>query len=221
MDIILDTKQCLSATQESDSAICESTRQILPHKQVAVVCGSLRKQSFNKQLALFLMRQAQAETRLLDFQEAQIGNLPLYNEDIETPLPKAVQDFKKVITESDIVLFITPEYNRSIPGVLKNAIDWGSRPTGKNAFQGKKAAILGVSPGAIGTALAQAHLRQILQVLGMTLVAQPEIYITYQESLFDDSKKNESQSRLKKQLSKLLTGMEQSAPINYFCEPTD
>ncbi|MFN3826253.1 MAG: NADPH-dependent FMN reductase [Micavibrio sp.] len=152
--------------------------------KVAVVVGSLRKGSHNKKLARALAKLAQGK---MDFKMVEIGDLPLFNQDLEGNVPAAVTTFKEAIDSSDAVLFVTPEYNRSIPGVLKNAIDWGSRPYGKSSWAGKPAAICGTSPGAIGTAIAQNHLRSITGgFLDMPTLGQPEIYLTYKEDLFND-----------------------------------
>jgi chromate reductase len=140
---------------------------------VAVIVGSLRKDSINKKLARALQRSG---SDILIFSPVDISSLPLYNGDLEDPLPAPVRKMKEEVAAADAVLFVTPEYNRSIPGVLKNALDWGSRPTGAGVWAGKAAAMAGSSAGAIGTAVAQSHLRSVLGFLGMALVAQPEVY---------------------------------------------
>ena len=111
-------------------------------------------------------------------------NLPLYNQDLEGEMPKSVVQFKAEIAAADALLFVTPEHNRSIPALLKNAIDWGARPYGQNAWSGRPAAITGASPGAIGAALAQMHLRQVLGILGV-LVMGGEAYISFKPGLVD------------------------------------
>lgn len=151
--------------------------------KIAVVVGSLRKESYNKKLARSLEKLAKGK---MEFIFVDIGALPLFNQDLETNVPASVIKLKSDIESADAILFVTPEYNRSIPGVLKNAIDWASRPYGKSSWAGKPAAVCGTSPGAIGTAVAQAHLKGILAgYLDMPLLGQPEMYIVYKEENFD------------------------------------
>ena len=143
--------------------------------KVAVVVGSLRKDSINRKAALALARLAPES---LDLEQVEIGDLPLYDEDVEAAgAPAAWTRFREAIKGSDAVLFVTPEYNRSVPGGLKNAIDVGSRPYGQSAWAGKPAAIMSVSPGAIGGFGANHHLRQSLVFLDMPVMQQPEAYI--------------------------------------------
>ena len=149
---------------------------------IAVVVGSLRKESFNRQLATALVRLGPDD---FQFTSIEIGDLPLFNQDNESQPTLAVQRLKAAIAGADGVLFVTAEYNRSIPGVLKNAIDNASRPYGDNAWAGKPAGVIGVSIGAIGTALAQQHLRNVLAYLNMPTLAQPEAFIQAKEGLFD------------------------------------
>ena len=149
---------------------------------IAVIVGSLRKDSYNRKLANGLAKLAPSE---FSFKILEIGDLPLYNQDEDgTPAKSAVR-LKSEIKEATGVLFLTPEYNRSIPGVLKNALDHGSRPYGQSAWAGKPAGVIGVSVGAIGTALAQQHLRNILAYLDMPTMGQPEAFIHAKEGLFD------------------------------------
>ncbi len=150
--------------------------------QVAVIVGSLRKESFNRAFAEAIIKLAPPEVA---FRFVEIGGLPLYNQDDDANPPEAAKTFKQQIEGAQAVLFVTPEYNRSIPGVLKNALDHGSRPYGQSVWAGKPAGILGVSPGAIGTALAQQHLRTILAVLDMPTLGQPEGYIQMKDGLID------------------------------------
>jgi chromate reductase len=150
---------------------------------VAIVVGSNRRESINRKLAHALAKLTKGK---LAAHIAQIDDLPLYNQDDENPLPPSVLRFKSEIERADAVLFVTPEHNRSIPAALKNAIDWGARPYGQNSWAGKVAAITGTSPGAMGTAVAQQHLRQILGNLG-ALVMGGEAYITFKPGLIDDS----------------------------------
>src|SRR5512134_983767 len=127
--------------------------------RIAVVVGSLRKDSFNRKLANAIVRLAPSE---FSFKQVQIGDLPLYNQDDDANQAESVMRLKGEITTSHGLLFVTAEYNRSIPGVLKNAIDHASRPYGQNAWAGKPAGVMGVSVGPIGTAMAQHHLRNVL-----------------------------------------------------------
>ena len=148
--------------------------------QIAIVVGSLRRNSFNRRLAKALVKLAPAGVA---FSWPEIGGLPLYDQDDDGDQAEPVKVFKAAILAADAVIFVTPEYNRSIPGVLKNAIDHASRPYGKSAWRGKAAGVLGVSPGILGTALAQQHLRSILSALDMPVMAQPEAYIRWDEGL--------------------------------------
>jgi chromate reductase, NAD(P)H dehydrogenase (quinone) len=152
--------------------------------QIAVVVGSLRRESFNRKLANAVARLAPPE---FTFTRPEIGDLPLYNQDDDANQSAPVKRLKSEIAASSGVLFVTAEYNRSIPGVLKNAIDQASRPYGQSAWAGKPAGILGVSVGAIGTAIAQQHLRGVLAYLDMPALGQPEAFIQAKEGLFDDA----------------------------------
>jgi chromate reductase len=149
---------------------------------VAVLVGSLRRESFNRKMSLALARMAPPELAL---EIVEIGNLPLYNQDEEANPPPASAAFKSRIQKADAVLFVTPEYNRSVPGVLKNAIDIASRPYGKSAWNAKPAAVISVSPGAIGGFGANHALRQSLVFLNMPALQQPEAYIGGAAELFD------------------------------------
>lgn len=149
---------------------------------IIALSGSLRKNSFNTALLRALQALAPADIKI---EIADIGNLPLYNQDAEASFPAEAKALKDAIEAADAVIIATPEYNRSIPGVLKNAIDWASRPWGENSFAGKPALALGVSVGKIGTAVAQSHLRQILAYLDTRLVGQPEVYIGPAQEVFD------------------------------------
>lgn len=150
--------------------------------RVAVVVGSLRKESINRTLAGALAKLAAPR---LDLRIVEIGDLPHYNQDLETDLPVPVTRFKREIEAADAVLFVTPEFLREIPASLKNALEWGARPWGQNSWAGKPGAIVGASPGAIGTAVAQSHLRSIAPVLEIALIAQPEIYLTLKPGQID------------------------------------
>jgi chromate reductase len=147
---------------------------------VAVLIGSLRRDSLNRKMARALEGLAPSSITLA---EVPIGGLPLYNQDLE-PLPPW-NEFRDRIRAADAVLFVTPEYNRSIPGGLKNAIDVGSRPSGHSVFRGKPAAVMSVSPGAIGGFGANQHVRQSLVFLDMPTLQQPEAYVGGAGSLFD------------------------------------
>jgi len=149
---------------------------------IAVVVGSLRKDSFNKKLAEALIKLAPADFK---FKMIKIDDLPLYSQDDDSNQAPSVKRLKSDIKAADAVLFVTPEYNRSIPGVLKNAIDNASRPYGDSAWAGKPAGVLGISIGVIGTALAQQHLRNILAYLDMPTLNQPEVFLQNKEGLFD------------------------------------
>ncbi|QKV53425.1 NADPH-dependent FMN reductase [Comamonas antarctica] len=151
--------------------------------KVAVIVGSLRKDSFNRKLAHAIERMAPEG---FSFEEIAIDALPLYNQDADGNEVEAVKRFRAQIAAADALLFVTPEYNRSISGVLKNALDQGSRPYGQSVWGGKPGAVLGVSVGAIGTALAQQHLRNILAYLDVPLLGQPEMFIQAKDGLFND-----------------------------------
>ncbi len=149
---------------------------------IAVLVGSLRRESINRRLAEGLERLAGDRLR---FRYIEIGDLPLYNQDDDgSPAPQVVR-LRDEVRAADGVLFVTPEYNRSIPGVLKNAIDHGSRPYGQSVWAGKPAGVIGASIGSIGTALAQQHLRNILAYLDMPTLGQPEAFIHAKEGFFD------------------------------------
>lgn len=152
------------------------------HK-VGYLIGSLAKNSINRKLARALVRLAPKE---LEMSEISFRDLPLYSYDYDSDYPAVAKDFKKAIRDVDAVLFVTPEYNRSIPGGLKNAIDWASRPYGSNALTGHPAAVIGTSPGAIGTAVGQQHLRSILGFCNAPQMNAPEAYIHFTPGLITD-----------------------------------
>lgn len=151
--------------------------------KVAVVIGSLRKGSVNRQFAEALAKLARPK---LDLKIVEIADLPLYSEDLETELPATVVRFKHEIEAADAVLFVTPEYNRSFSAALKNAVEWGSRPWGKTSWAGKPGAIVGATLGAVGTAAAQSQLRSVASAVGIALTAQPEIYLNFREGVIVD-----------------------------------
>ncbi len=152
--------------------------------QIAVIAGSLRRDSFNNKFAKAIAKLAPQE---FSFKHVQIGDLPLYNQDDDANQAESVKRLKGEIKAAQGLLFVTPEYNRSIPGVLKNAIDHASRPYGQSVWAGKPAGVLGVSVGAIGTSLAQQHLRNILAYLDVPTLGQPEAFIQAKEGLFDQA----------------------------------
>jgi chromate reductase len=151
--------------------------------QIAVVVGSLRRDSFNRKLADALTALAPQE---LSFKQVRIDDLPLYNQDDDSSPAEPVKRLKAEITAAQGVLFVTPEYNRSIPGVLKNAIDHASRPYGQSVWAGKPAGVVGASVGAPGTSMAQQHLRNILAYLDMPTLGQPEVFIHVKDGFFDE-----------------------------------
>lgn len=152
--------------------------------QIAVIVGSLRRDSNNRKLASAIVKLAPED---FSFKQIEIGDLPLYNQDDDATPAASVKRLKADIVSAHGVMFVTPEYNRSIPGVLKNAIDHASRPYGQSAWAGKPAGILGASVGAIGTALAQQHLRNILACLDMPTLGLPEAFVHAKDGLFDDA----------------------------------
>jgi len=149
---------------------------------VAVIVGSNRRESINRELAQALVKLGAGK---FDARFVRIDDLPIYNQDNEGNLPPEVVRFKDEIAKADGVLIVTPEHNRSMPTVLKNAIDWGARPYGKSVWPGKPGFITGTSPGAISTALVQANLRTVMLGLGMTLLGG-ESYIQFKPNLVDD-----------------------------------
>ena len=159
---------------------------------IAVIVGSLRRDSFNRKLADAIARLAPPE---FSFSQVNIGDLPLYNQDDDATPPPSVIRLKAEIAAAKGLLFVTPEYNRSVPGVLKNAIDHASRPYGQSVWAGKPAGVLGVSVGAIGTAMAQQHLRNILSYLDVPTLGQPEAFIQAKDGLFDASGEIGAESR--------------------------
>ena len=153
-----------------------------PYK-VGYFVGSLATASINRLLSKALIRLAPSE---LQFTEIPIRDLPLYSYDYDADFPPVARAFKQAIADSDALLFVTPEYNRSIPGGLKNAIDWASRPYGQNSFTRKPSAVIGTSPGAIGTAVAQQQLRSVLSFCNSPQMNAPEAYIQFKPGLITD-----------------------------------
>ena len=159
--------------------------------RIGYLVGSLSSTSINRRLSKALIRLA---PDALEFSEISFRELPLYTPDFDADYPPEGRAFKDAIKAVDGVLFISPEYNRSIPGALKNAIDWASRPYGTNSFARKPAAVIGTSPGALGTAIAQQSLRSVLGFLNMPQMNSPEAYIQYSDGLVDDDGKVTVQS---------------------------
>jgi chromate reductase len=173
-----------------DDVPVETLKESSVSKTVAVLVGSLRRDSFSKKVASAIASASPADTR---FELIPIGDLPFYNEDLDNAPGAGAQErppqwteFRRRIKAADAVLFVTPEYNRSVPAVLKNAIDVGSRPYGHNAFDGKPAAVVSTSVGAIGGFGANHHLRQSLMFLNTPVLQQPEAYIGNTGALFDE-----------------------------------
>ena len=151
---------------------------------VGYLIGSLAKNSINRKLANALVRLAPSH---LTMREISFKELPLYSYDYDADFPPVARTFKEAIAAVDAILFVTPEYNRSIPGGLKNAIDWASRPYGKNSFARKASAVIGTSPGAIGTAVAQQSLRSVLSFCNAPQMNAPEAYIQFSPGLITDN----------------------------------
>jgi chromate reductase len=155
----------------------------MAQKKIAVFIGSLRKESFSRKMAKFLIKVSPDSLKL---EIIEIGELPIYNQDFDDKPPVAYTQFRESLKKFDGVLFITPEYNRSVPAVLKNAIDVGSRPYGQNSWDGKPGAVMSISPGVVGGFGANHHLRQSLVCLNVPIMAQPEAYIGNAANLFDE-----------------------------------
>lgn len=146
--------------------------------KVAIIVGSLRKTSVNRRLAQAIARQAAPK---LDMSIVEIDQVPLFNQDLENDLPPPVAAFKAAIAAADAVLVVTPEYNRGMPGVLKNLIDWASRPPGQSVWRGKPGAIAGASPGALGTGAAQVDVRNVLTAIDVAVMGMPQIYFVHRD----------------------------------------
>ncbi len=151
---------------------------------VAVLVGSLRRDSINRKFAESLGKLAAGR---LQFRFVEIGDLPLYNDDLWANPPESVLRMKREVEAADAVLFVTPEYNRYFSPAIKNAIDWGTRPWGENSWAGKPAAVIGATPGATGASAGQNSLKALLTVVDTILMGQPEVYFTYKPELFDES----------------------------------
>jgi chromate reductase len=151
-------------------------------QKILTLVGGISKNSINQKLFLAIKGIAPQN---MEFTTFDISKLPFYSQDLELDLPGVVRDLKSQIEGADAIFFVTPEYNRSVPGVLKNAIDWASRPYGKSVWKSKKAAIVGMSPARTGTMASQQHLRLILSALGVQVLTLPEIYLMASETLND------------------------------------
>ena len=151
--------------------------------KVAVFVGSSRPGSINRKFAKALAKLGASK---LDFQVVEVDDLPFFDPERENNIPAAAQRMKEAVAASDAVLFVTPEYNRGVPAVLKNALDWGTRPWGTNVWDGKLASVTGTSPGVIGTAIAQHQMRTMLTAVGALVLGQPEVYLAYKPELIDD-----------------------------------
>ena len=178
--------------------------------QIAVLVGSLRRDSFNRKQASAVALLAPPD---FSFRHVEIGDLPLYNQDDDANQADSVKRMKAEITAAQGLLFVTAEYNRSIPGVLKNALDHASRPYGKSAWTGKPAGVMGVSVGAMGTAMAQQHLRNILSYLDVPTLGQPEVFIKATEELFkaDGSLGDDSRKFLQSWMDRYVTWVKKHA----------
>jgi chromate reductase len=169
--------------------------------KVAVLVGSLRRESVNKRLARAVARLAPDD---FSFETIRIDDLPLYNQDFDADYPAECTRLKQQIEAADALLFVTPEYNRSIPGVLKNALDIASRPWGTNSFARKPGAVIGASIGTTGSALAQQHLRNALVFVDVTMLAQPEVFIQFKDDGLIDADGNVSDESTRKFLQRFV-----------------
>jgi len=178
--------------------------------QIAVIVGSLRKDSFNRQLANAVIKLAPQD---FSFQIVPIHELPLYNQDQDSAVPEVVSRFKDTIKNAQGVLLVTPEHNRSLPAAMKNALDQGSRPWGQSVWGGKPAGVMGISPGAAGTSMAQQHLRNVLAFLDMPTMGQPEMFLQMREGMFnaDGSVAEASREFLQKWMDKYTAWVRKQA----------
>jgi chromate reductase len=151
--------------------------------KIIVLVGSLRKVSLNLKLARAVVKQFPPE---FSFEFANLGDIPLYNQDLDNAMPAAAVKLKQQLAASDAILIVTPEHNRSLPAALKNAIDWGTRPPGQNSLTGKPSGMMGISPSAVGTGICQQHLRTILAAEGSLAFTLPEVFLQWKEGLIDD-----------------------------------
>jgi len=184
------------------------------NKKIGVIVGSLRKESYSRKIAKTLMKLVPATFQI---EEILIGDLPIYNQDFddENNVPASWSAFREHMENFDAILFVTPEYNRSVPAVIKNAIDIGSRPYGKNIWDGKPGAVVSVSPGGLSAFGANHHLRQSLVFLNIPTMQQPEAYIGNVATLFDDSgalSSERTREFLQKFMDAFATWIETNAP---------
>lgn len=163
--------------------VYETTEFDMAAYRVGVIVGSLAATSRNRRLAEALSSVAPTS---LSLEPIEIGGLPLYTYDLDDDLPASARIFKTAVEACDGLIFVTPEYNRSIPAALKNAIEWGTRPHGQNSLAGRPACIIGTSPGKLSSAVAQAHLRVSLASCGLPVMTSPEAYIQFSDELIDD-----------------------------------
>jgi chromate reductase len=177
-------QQPITPVQREDNASLDFGEGFVDRYLIGVVVGSLRRDSFNRRLADAVKSLAPSD---FSFTDVRIDDLPLYNQDDDAHPVESVIRLKRDLAAANGFLFVTPEYNRSIPGVLKNAIDHGSRPRGQSAWAGKPAGVIGISPGPLGTSMAQQHLRNVLAHLDVPTLGQPEVFIQVKEGLFDES----------------------------------
>lgn len=182
----------------------------LEKKKIGILVGSLRKESLNRRMAKALIKLAPASLYL---EIVEIGGLPLYNQDLDENPPAAWTEFRERLKQFDGVLFVTPEYNRSVPGALKNAIDVGSRPYGQSVWDRKPGAVMSVSPGALGGFGANHHLRQSLVYINIPVMQQPEAYIGNAAKLFDESSDLNSDST-REFVAKFLNAFAEWVAIN-------
>ncbi|MGH6753208.1 MAG: NADPH-dependent FMN reductase [Bradyrhizobium sp.] len=179
---------------------------------IVTIVGSLRKESFSLKIANALAKLAPASLKL---DVTTLEGISFFNQDLEAAPPADWLAFRDKLQKSNGVLFVTPEYNRSIPAVVKNAIDWGTRPWGQNSWAGKPGSVIGTSPGNVGTAVAQAHLKSVLTILDVILLGQPEIYFVWKPGLINDEfEVTDDQTRefLQGYLAKFAGGIAQAQP---------
>lgn len=175
--------------------------------KVLALVGGISKDSINRKLFAFFK---EASKDKFDAELFEIAELPHFSQDIENDPPAVAKEFKQRVKESDAILIVTPEYNRSFPGVLKNALDWGSRPYGESVWGGKPAGLMGCSPGAIGTFGAQNQLKQVLSFLDLNLMRQPEFYLTFTEEMGQGKLSGRTESFLQKFIEAFAGWIERS-----------